>query len=90
MHNGKKGILKHCLGFLGAEVALPSLLKANTSGTDGDCTVSPSETVGPFPTIRPFLMAINRDGLASGYYIYKMNIKNRNGSFEESKKMIVK
>jgi len=33
---------------------------------------------------------LNRGDLAAGYYIYKVSIKNQNGTFEESKKMIVK
>lgn len=33
---------------------------------------------------------LNRNGLAAGYYIYKVGIRNQNGNFEESKKMIVK
>jgi protocatechuate 3,4-dioxygenase beta subunit len=52
----RKVFLRSSLGFLGMAVALPSLLKNSgipPTELDGDCTVSPSETAGPFPTITP-------------------------------------
>jgi hypothetical protein len=35
-------------------------------------------------------VTMNRNSLAAGYYLYKVSIKNQNGSFEESKKMLIK
>jgi hypothetical protein len=35
-------------------------------------------------------VTLNRNNLNSGYYLYKVSITNQNGSFEESKKMLVK
>lgn len=82
----RKVFLKHSLGFLGAAVALPSLLKANTdestSTPNGDCTVSPSETAGPFPTITPSSWI--RDSIVDGRtgvpFTITINIMNKNAN----------
>lgn len=82
----RKVFLQHSLGFLGMAVALPSLLKASTAGSstafDGDCTVSPSETAGPFPTITP--ASWERDSIVDGRtgvpFTININIMNKNAN----------
>jgi len=56
----RKAFLKNSLGFLGMAVAAPSILKEINAKPESEseiltdnCTVSPSETAGPFPTITP-------------------------------------
>ncbi len=35
------------------------------------------------------LVTVDRNGLSSGYYIYKVKVVNDNGTFEQSRKMLV-
>lgn len=53
----RKDFIKNGLGFLGLAVAAPSLIKVGESNQDNAnvaaCTVTNSETEGPFPTITP-------------------------------------
>lgn len=71
----RKKFLKNGLLGLGTIVALPTAITScsndddGTSGTTGDCAVSPTETVGPFPIITPAQLAQeniigNRTGVA--------------------------
>lgn len=84
----RKAFIKNSLGFLGAAVAVPSLLKAGGIGnkpetgsglTDG-CTVSPSETAGPFPTITPtnWVRTDITDGRTGVAFTIDIYIKNKN------------
>lgn len=80
----RKTFLRNSLGFLGMAVAAPSLLRAGNGETEAEeiaaCTVSPSETAGPFPTITPASLVrtditAGRTGIA---FTININIKNRN------------
>ncbi|RZJ71923.1 T9SS type A sorting domain-containing protein [Flavobacterium sp.] len=83
----RKVFLKNSLGFLGMAMLAPEMLKA-THLTQAsveealDCTVTNSETAGPFPTINPSSYATSnivgdRTGVAFTANIY---IKNKNAA----------
>ena len=81
----RKVFLKNSLGFLGMAVAVPSLLKAGSSSaatTDENCTVSPSETAGPFPTITPssWVRTDIVDGRTGVPFTININIMNKNAN----------
>lgn len=80
----RKDFLKNSLGFLGLAVAAPSLLRAKeTSKMEAlACTVTNSETAGPFPTITPASyvrsnMVMDRTGVA---FTVNININNINAN----------
>ncbi|SFQ14646.1 T9SS type A sorting domain-containing protein [Flavobacterium akiainvivens] len=81
----RKTFIKSSLGFLGAAVAAPALLRAGTAknidgGTVDDCTVSPTETEGPFPTITPsnWVRTDITDGRTGVAFTIDIYIKNKN------------
>lgn len=86
----RKVFLKNSLGFLGMAVSIPSLLKA--AGTDepqpqfttldGSCTVSPSETAGPFPTKVPSSWVRTNivDGRTGVPFTINIAIRNKNAN----------
>lgn len=85
----RKTFLKNSLGFLGMAVAAPSILRA--AGDDGavaaqdpeaSCTVSPSETAGPFPTITPSSLVRTdiTDGRTGVAFTINIYIKNKTTS----------
>src|SRR4051812_41632628 len=82
----RKVFLKNSLGFLGMAVTLPSLLKVNATetgfATNGDCTISPSETAGPFPTITPssWVRGSIVDGRMGIPFTISINIMNKNAN----------
>lgn len=52
----RKDFIRKSFGVLGAAIVVPSLLKASTTENEEStttCTVTSSETAGPFPTITP-------------------------------------
>ena len=52
----RKDFIRKNFGVLGAAIVVPSLLKASTTENEEStttCTVTSSETAGPFPTITP-------------------------------------
>lgn len=54
----RKNFLKKGVFGLGGIVAIPTVIsscakKNNNSGSSGNCTISPSETKGPFPILTP-------------------------------------
>ncbi|MEN9336386.1 MAG: hypothetical protein RLZZ500_1373 [Bacteroidota bacterium] len=52
----RKDFIRKSFGVLGAAIVVPSLLKAGTSEAEENtttCTVTNSETAGPFPTLTP-------------------------------------
>ncbi|MFN8275637.1 MAG: T9SS type A sorting domain-containing protein [Flavobacteriaceae bacterium] len=49
----RKEFLKKGASLLGLAIVAPSLLKAENSGDAAVCSVTNSETAGPFPTINP-------------------------------------
>ncbi len=83
----RKVFLRNSLGFLGMAMLTPELLKAthasNVSTEEAlDCTVTNSETAGPFPTINPSSYVTgnitgDRTGVAFTMNIY---IKNKNAA----------
>lgn len=83
----RKVFLKNSLGFLGMAVAVPPLLKAtgitdNQTTTDGSCTVSPTETAGPFPTITPSSWVRNDivDGRTGVPFTINIALMNKNAN----------
>ena len=79
----RKSFLKSSLGFLGIAVAAPSLLRAtgisqNNDETLDSCTVSPTETEGPFPTHTP--SSVVRTDITDGRtgVAFTINIANKN------------
>ncbi|WP_395632915.1 T9SS type A sorting domain-containing protein [Flavobacterium sp.] len=81
----RKEFLKNSIGFLGLAVATPTLLSANKKSSTSaplSCTVTNSETAGPFPTINPANYSISnivgdRTGIA---FTININIANINAS----------
>ncbi len=82
----RKDFLKNGLGFLGMAVAVPSLLKTNKTDfhidETLDCSVTNSETAGPFPTITPSSLVTSnivsdRTGVA---LTINITIKNTNAN----------
>lgn len=92
----RKDFLKNSLGFLGMAVAAPSILRAAEGGNNETealttCTVSPSETAGPFPTITPSSLVRtditdDRTGVA---FTININIKNKNANCDALEGAIV-
>jgi protocatechuate 3,4-dioxygenase beta subunit len=82
----RKVFLKNSLGFLGMAVAVPSLLKLTGNGKEAvaadGCTVSPTETEGPFPTHTPSLWERTdiTDGRTGIPFTINITIQNKNGS----------
>lgn len=90
----RKVFLKNSLGFLGMAVAVPSLLRAGGSSsntTDEACTVSPSETAGPFPTITPssWVRTDIVDGRTGVPFTININIMNKNANCQALENAIV-
>lgn len=91
----RKVFLKNSLGFLGMAVAVPSLLKAagvsEEGTTDGNCTISPSETAGPFPTITPssWVRTDIVDGRTGIPFIINISIMNKNANCSALQNAIV-
>ncbi|WP_333599237.1 T9SS type A sorting domain-containing protein [Flavobacterium sp.] len=80
----RKDFLKNSIGFLGLAVAAPSMLKAKETSTAAAlaCSVTNSETAGPFPTITPASyvrtnMVGDRTGVA---FTINININNINAN----------
>lgn len=83
----RKVFLRNTLGFLGMAVAAPSLLRAGSGEPETEeiaaaCTVSPSETAGPFPTISPasYVRTDITDGRTGVAFTINIHIKNKNAS----------
>jgi len=82
----RKDFIKNSLGFLGMAVAVPSLLKTSHALAEDDaadsCTVSPSETAGPFPTITPasWIRTDITDGRTGVAFTININIMNKNAN----------
>jgi len=79
----RKDFLKNSIGFLGLAVAAPGLLRAREASPEAAdtlaCTVTNSETAGPFPTITPASLVrsnivVDRTGVAFTVNINIMNI----------------
>ncbi len=82
----RKDFLKNSFGFLGLAVAAPSLLRAKEASAEtvaaAACTVTNSETAGPFPTITPSSLVrsnivVDRTGVA---FMVNINIMNINAN----------
>lgn len=86
----RKLFLKNGLAALGFAAIAPLACKKDTSesaagdgsGTSGSCTVSPTETEGPFPTKSPasYVRSDITDGRTGASLAVKIFIKNRNNS----------
>lgn len=82
----RKNFLKNSIGFLGLAVAAPSLLRAKEQMTSTEevlaCSVTNSETAGPFPTITPAsLVQSNIVGDRTGIpFTININIMNINAN----------
>lgn len=80
----RKDFLKGGFGFLGMALIAPALLRSNNNGPDNtqSCTVSNTETAGPFPTITPAsLVQSNIIGDRTGVaFTINITIKNANNS----------
>lgn len=80
----RKDFLKNSIGFLGLAVAVPSLLKAKDMNGENAlaCSVTNSETAGPFPTITPAsLVRTNMIGDRTGIpFTINININNTNAN----------
>ncbi|MES2488083.1 MAG: T9SS type A sorting domain-containing protein [Bacteroidota bacterium] len=87
----RKAFIKNSIGFLGMAVAAPSLLKAsgvidnrqdNANMLLDGCTVSPTETAGPFPTITPanWVRTDITDGRTGIPFTIDINIMNKNAN----------
>lgn len=79
----RKVFLRNSLGFLGMAMLAPELLKAGQTETEAlDCTVTASETAGPFPTINPSsLVQSNIVGDRTGIPLtINITINNKNGN----------
>ena len=77
----RKEFLKHSFGVLGMAIVAPSLIGVakTKKGTVASCSVTNSETAGPFPTINPGNYSItnivgDRTGIAFTININIMNI----------------
>jgi protocatechuate 3,4-dioxygenase beta subunit len=55
----RKDFIKNSVGFLGMALLAPSLLRSENNGATASCTVTNSETAGPFPTITPATLVQN-------------------------------
>lgn len=87
----RKDFLKKGVGFLGLAVAAPSLLRARENSPEAAealvCSVTNSETAGPFPTITPASLVrsnivVDRTGVAFTVNINIMNINGNCGALE--------
>jgi protocatechuate 3,4-dioxygenase beta subunit len=85
----RKEFLKKSVGFLGLAVAAPSLISAASSEENTtSCSVTNSETAGPFPTITPSsyvrsnIISDNRTGVAFTINITINNTNANCGSYE--------
>ncbi|WP_162126545.1 T9SS type A sorting domain-containing protein [Flavobacterium phycosphaerae] len=80
----RKDFLKNSIGFLGLAVAAPSMLKAKEANSENAlaCSVTNSETAGPFPTITPAsLIRTNMIGDRTGIpFTINININNINAN----------
>jgi len=81
----RKDFIKNSLGFLGLAVAAPNLLKIGENTQEesvASCTVTNSETEGPFPTITPTnLVRTNIIGTRTGVaFTINININNINAN----------
>lgn len=82
----RKDFLKNSIGFLGMAVAAPAVLRAAGSNDEADpfdtCTVSPTETAGPFPTHTPSSLVRTdiTDGRTGVAFTVNITIKNKNNS----------
>jgi protocatechuate 3,4-dioxygenase beta subunit len=80
----RKDFLKSSIGFLGLAVAAPSMLRAKETGVANitTCSVTNSETAGPFPTITPAsYVRTNMIGDRTGIpFTINININNINGN----------
>ncbi len=74
----RKSFIKKSLGFLGMAMVAPSLLRE--SATEA-CTVTNTETAGPFPTLSPStLVRTNITGTRTGVsFTININVFNVNG-----------
>lgn len=77
----RKAFLQKSIGLFGLALATPSLLRAGSSDLD-TCSVTNSETAGPFPTINPSsLVTANIVGDRTGVaFTINITIKNTNGN----------
>jgi len=80
----RKEFLKKSVGFLGLAIAVPSLISAKSNEEDvAVCSVTNSETAGPFPTITPGsyvrsnIISDNRTGVA---FTINITINNTNAN----------
>jgi protocatechuate 3,4-dioxygenase beta subunit len=85
----RKDFLKKSIGFLGLAIAAPSLISAKSNEDDvAVCSVTNSETAGPFPTITPAsyvrsnIITDNRTGVAFTINITINNINANCGAYE--------
>lgn len=89
----RKDFLKNSIGFLGLAVAAPTLLRAKEAATSEAsenalvCSVTNSETAGPFPTHTPASLnqsniVSDRTGVAFTVNINIMNINANCGALE--------
>lgn len=91
----RKDFLKKSAGFLGLAIAAPSLISAGSNKNNvadvadvASCTVTNSETAGPFPTITPAtlvrsnIISDSRTGVAFTINITINNTNNNCGAYE--------
>lgn len=84
----RKDFLRNSMGFLGLAVAAPSVLRAKTADEETlVCSVTNSETAGPFPTITPASwvrsnIVVDRTGVAFTVNINIMNINANCGALQ--------
>lgn len=66
----------------GSTSGTDSSSSSGSSGTTGSCTVSPTETEGPFPTKSPasYVRSDITDGKTGVAFTMKINIRNKNNS----------
>lgn len=89
----RKHFLKNGLAALGLAAIAPlanackketdaSDTDSNSSGSSGTCTVSPTETEGPFPTKTPSSLVRSdiKDDRTGVAFTIKINLKNKNNS----------
>lgn len=85
----RKEFLKKSVGFLGLAIAAPSLISAKSNDNSiAACSVTNSETAGPFPTITPAsyvrsnIISDNRTGVAFTINITINNTNANCGAYE--------
>ncbi|TRW24609.1 T9SS type A sorting domain-containing protein [Flavobacterium zepuense] len=85
----RKAFLRNSMGFLGLAVTAPSVLRGINAKTESEseiltdnCTLSPSETAGPFPTITPsnWERIDITDGRTGVPFTININIMNKNAN----------